>query len=165
MARHPTHSLSWLLVVYVLLMVLLGSTVLAAHLKFGALNLLISLVIAAAKAALVVLYFMHVRTASRVTWLFASAGLIWLSALFVLTLGEYVGRSRLSRTTPLSALVRPQRGRLSCDRHRTPTGIGMNVALLRPGRPSTTSRPMALFTQGERACLRQPPFPANAWQS
>jgi len=41
---------------------------------------------------LVVLYFMHVRYGTRLTWVWASAGFFWLVILFILTLGDYFTR-------------------------------------------------------------------------
>ena len=41
-------------------------------------NLIIALCIAAIKAALVVLYFMNVKFSSRLTWLWAAIGFIWM---------------------------------------------------------------------------------------
>src|SRR5438067_11998994 len=94
-------SVGWMLAVFVALMILLALTVIAARLQLGPASLLIALVIAAIKAGLVILYFMHVRYGSRVTWLFVMAGFLWLSILFTFTFAEYIGRSRLTRTQPL----------------------------------------------------------------
>lgn len=48
--------------------------------------------IAALKAALVVSYFMHVRYDTKLTRVFAAAGFVWLSILFVLVLIEVITR-------------------------------------------------------------------------
>jgi len=53
----------------------------------------IAISIALVKAALVVLYFMHVRVSTRLTKLFAVMGLLWLAILFSLTLNDYLTRS------------------------------------------------------------------------
>jgi cytochrome c oxidase subunit 4 len=112
-AIHPTPppqpSLPWLGGIYVALLLLLGATVAAAHFPLGPFALVVALAIAGAKAALVVLYFMHVRHGSRVTWLFVAAGVVWLSILFTLTFSEYLGRTRLSRADPLPAAPAAQR--------------------------------------------------------
>ena len=98
----PSHlSVAWQLGVYIALMILLALTVIAAQFPLGALSLLIALAIATAKSLLVILYFMHVRFSSRVTWLFVTAGFLWLAIMFTLTFGEYLGRPALSRTNPL----------------------------------------------------------------
>ncbi len=80
--------------VYVALLVLLVLTVGAAYLPghHTLLNNVIALTIAIVKAVLVVLYFMHVRYSTRLTWLWASAGFFWLVIMFILTLGDYFTR-------------------------------------------------------------------------
>ena len=86
-------SLATYLVVFAALMVLLVVTVAVAfYVHAGDLNLIIALVIATIKAALVVLYFMHVKYASRLTKIFVTAALLWLAILFALTFADYVTR-------------------------------------------------------------------------
>lgn len=82
------------LLVYVALLVLLVATVGAAYLPghHTLLNNIIALTIAVVKAVLVMLYFMHVRYSTRLTWLWASAGFFWLVIMFILTLGDYFTR-------------------------------------------------------------------------
>ncbi len=75
------------------LLVLFILTVAVAYLDFGWLNIYIAVTIAVIKATLVVLYFMHVRYHTRLTWIFASAGFLWLLILFALTLSDYATRS------------------------------------------------------------------------
>ena len=91
-AHGPHISLRTYIVVFVLLMALLGVTVVAATLNLGAVALLIAMLIASAKSALVVLYFMHVRYASGLTKVFVMAAFIWLGILFTLTFGDYLTR-------------------------------------------------------------------------
>jgi cytochrome c oxidase subunit 4 len=57
------------------------------------LNTVMALVIAAVKATLVVLYFMHVKYSPRLVWIFAAAGFLWLIILLVLTLADYASRN------------------------------------------------------------------------
>ena len=83
------------LAVFVALLALTALTVFAAGLDLGRANTPLALSIAATKAALVVLFFMHVRYASRLTQLFVAAGFVWLGFLICLTLADY-----LSRTVP-----------------------------------------------------------------
>ena len=47
---------------------------------------MIGLAIATCKALLVALFFMHLLTSPRLTWLTVAAGLFWLGILLVLTL-------------------------------------------------------------------------------
>lgn len=75
------------------LFVLFVLTVAVAYVDFGPLNIYIAVSIAVVKATLVVLYFMHVRYHTRLTWIFASAGFLWLIILFALTLADYATRS------------------------------------------------------------------------
>jgi cytochrome c oxidase subunit 4 len=86
-------SLATYLVVFAALMVLLIITVAVAFfVHAGDLNLIIALVIATIKAALVVLYFMHVKYASRLTKIFVCAAFLWLAILFALTFADYLSR-------------------------------------------------------------------------
>jgi cytochrome c oxidase subunit 4 len=75
------------------LFVLFAMTVAVAYIDLGGLNIYIAMSIAILKATLVVLYFMHVRYQTKLTWIFASAGFLWLIILFVLTLADYTTRS------------------------------------------------------------------------
>jgi cytochrome c oxidase subunit 4 len=77
------------------LMVLTVITVLVARVDLGALNNIVALTIAVIKATLVVLYFMHVRYSSRLTWVFVLAGLFWLFILMAITLTDYRTRGGL----------------------------------------------------------------------
>jgi cytochrome c oxidase subunit 4 len=89
-------SLATYLVIFALLMVLLVITVAAAFwVNLGGANILVALSIAIVKAVLVVLYFMHVKYASRLTKIFVSAAFLWLALLFALTFGDYLTRPYL----------------------------------------------------------------------
>lgn len=69
---------------FALLMVLLILTVVMYYVDLSkathwvGTNLVIALTIAIVKAALVVLFFMNVKYSSKLTWLWASIGFIWL---------------------------------------------------------------------------------------
>jgi cytochrome c oxidase subunit 4 len=75
------------------LLVLFVLTIAVAFVHLGPFNVYIAVTIAMIKATLVVLYFMHVRYHTRLTWIFASAGFLWLIILFALTLADYATRS------------------------------------------------------------------------
>ncbi len=79
--------------VAVSLLVLFILTVAIAYVDLGSWNIIVALIIATIKALFVVLYFMHVRYSSRVTWLFALAGFFWLIILFTFTMSDYLTRS------------------------------------------------------------------------
>ena len=82
--------------VFVSLLGLTGATVAAAFVNLGALGNVVALSIAVLKAALVVLYFMHVRYSSRLIPLVAVAGLFWLIHLIGGTaVGDYFTRGLL----------------------------------------------------------------------
>ena len=74
---------------------LLALTVAAALIDLGPWNSVVAITIAILKALLVILFFMHVRFSSRVTWLYVIAGFFWLLLLFGFTLGDYITRSWL----------------------------------------------------------------------
>jgi cytochrome c oxidase subunit 4 len=78
--------------VFVTLLCLTLVTVDVAFYNFGFLNIYIAMAIATAKALMVVLYFMHVRYSSRLTWIFVGAGVFWLLILFILTFADYITR-------------------------------------------------------------------------
>jgi cytochrome c oxidase subunit 4 len=78
--------------IWAALMVGTALTVLAAEVDLGPLNNIVMLAIACAKASLVVLFFMHVRWSSRLTWVVAASGFFWLLILFGLTMQDYLTR-------------------------------------------------------------------------
>lgn len=55
-------------------------------------NIVIALAIAIAKAAVIILYFMHVKYSSRLTQLFAGSALIFLAIMFAFTFSDYFTR-------------------------------------------------------------------------
>ena len=67
-------------------------TVQMAFLDLGAMNTVAALAIATFKAVLVVLFFMHVKYSSRLTWTVVLGSLFWLGILFALTMGDYLTR-------------------------------------------------------------------------
>jgi len=75
------------------LMLMTGVTVWVANYDLpGPLNAIVALSIAVFKATLVVLYFMHVRYSSKLTWVFVCAGIVWLIILFAFTLSDFLTR-------------------------------------------------------------------------
>ena len=63
-----------------------------ATIDLGRLNDIVALSIAGTKAALVILYFMHVRYGTKLIWVFSLAGFVWLVIFFVLILADYETR-------------------------------------------------------------------------
>jgi cytochrome c oxidase subunit IV len=88
--EHPPPRIYY--TVFAALMVLLFATLVVAELNVGWAAFFIAALIATVKAALIILYFMHVRYSPPLTWVVALAGFFWLGILFVLTLSDYVTR-------------------------------------------------------------------------
>ncbi len=70
----------------------------AALVDMGPLNNIVMLTIACAKATLVVLFFMHVRWSTRLTWVVAMSGFFWLLILFSLGMSDYLTRGWVQGT-------------------------------------------------------------------
>src|SRR4051794_27784427 len=83
--------------VFLALMVGTGLTVAAAFVDMGPMNNVVMLTIAAIKATLVILFFMHVRWSTRLTWVVAMAGFFWLLILFS-AMGDYLTRGWVEGT-------------------------------------------------------------------
>jgi len=79
-------------VVWAVLLVLLFATWGMAQLNLRPFNGIVAMTIALLKMVLIILYFMHVRYSSRLTWIFAGAGFIWLAIFILLTLNDYFTR-------------------------------------------------------------------------
>jgi cytochrome c oxidase subunit IV len=80
-------------VVFAVLIVGTCLTVQAAYLDLGPFNTMVALGIAVIKATLVVLFFMHVKYSTRLTWAVVAGSLFWLGILFVLTFSDYLTRA------------------------------------------------------------------------
>ena len=84
--------------VFAALLVGTALTVGVAFIDLGALNNVLMLGIAITKALLVVLFFMHVRWSTRLTWVVAASGFFWLLILFGLTMMDYLSRGMVPGT-------------------------------------------------------------------
>ena len=104
--EQPQHILPTRLyvLIFAALLTFTALTVGASFVDFGgrlnSANVVVAMSIAVAKVLLVVLYFMHLRYASRLTWVFAAAGLFWLIILLALTLSDVLTRGWLPLPTP-----------------------------------------------------------------
>jgi cytochrome c oxidase subunit 4 len=78
--------------IFSLLMVLTAVTVGVSFIDLGAWNSVVAIVIAVVKMLLVVLYFMHVRYSTKLTWAVVAGGFFWLLLLLGLTLADYLTR-------------------------------------------------------------------------
>jgi cytochrome c oxidase subunit IV len=81
---------------YLALMVLLAVTVgvYYIHIPWRLASNAAAMTVAVSKAVLVVLFFMGVRYSTKLTWVWAAAGFIWILILFG-TLGDYITRQWL----------------------------------------------------------------------
>jgi cytochrome c oxidase subunit 4 len=74
------------------LLILTGLTSWVAFFDLGFFSPVVALTIAVLKASLVVLFFMHLRYSTRLTWVVAGASLFWVGILFALSLSDYLTR-------------------------------------------------------------------------
>jgi cytochrome c oxidase subunit 4 len=79
--------------IFAALLVLTGTTVWVATIDLGRMNVIVALTIACLKALLVILYFMHVRYSSKLTWVFVGAGILWFLIMVAFTVADYHSRS------------------------------------------------------------------------
>jgi cytochrome c oxidase subunit 4 len=84
--------------IFVALMVGTAATVAVAFLDLGAMNNVVMLTIACVKALLVILFFMHVRWSTRLTWLVVASGFFWLFIMFSITMSDYLSRGWMHGT-------------------------------------------------------------------
>jgi cytochrome c oxidase subunit 4 len=96
------HIVPWTtyFIVYIVLMVLLVATVTAWYFHLGLLGILLGDMIGIVKATIIILYFMHVRYSSKMVWVIAVAGFVWLAILVGLTLSDYFSRGWLPLASP-----------------------------------------------------------------
>ncbi len=93
MTTHPT-SYYWKNCAY--LMALLALTWCLGYVNLGVFNLVAALGISCAKTILIALFFMHLKTESRMLHFAAGVGIIWLLIMFTLTLADYLGRGLIA---------------------------------------------------------------------
>jgi cytochrome c oxidase subunit 4 len=82
--------------VYAMLLVCTYLTWQVAYFDLGSLNTVAALGIAAFKAVLVALFFMHLRESPRLTSAVVVGGLFWLVILLALTMSDYLTRGRMT---------------------------------------------------------------------
>lgn len=81
--------------VFVALLVLLVATVGAAYLPLGILHVPVAMTIAVVKAALIMLFFMHLLHSHRLMMIVVGASFLWLAIMVALTLNDYLTRGGL----------------------------------------------------------------------
>lgn len=90
-------STYWIVCAVLILLTVLTVAVSFAHLE-GVWHIVAGLVIAACKASLVVLFFMHALVSPRLTWIVIVVACFWVGLLFVLTLTDYFSRDMIPFT-------------------------------------------------------------------
>ena len=96
MSEHSTHHIVPKSLYYLIFLALMVGTALTwwvATIDLGMMNNVIMLGIAVTKATLVVLFFMHVKYSSKLTWLVVGGAVFFLLILIFLTLNDYAARS------------------------------------------------------------------------
>lgn len=78
--------------VFAALLALTLLTVGMAYVDLGPLNIVLALGIAICKALLVMLFFMHLRYSTHLTWIVAAAGVVWLGHLIIFSMADYLSR-------------------------------------------------------------------------
>ena len=82
--------------IFAILMVCTALTVWIAFIDLGPLNTVVALTIAVFKATLVILFFMHVKYSTRLTWVVVAGSFFWLGIMLVITMSDYLTRGWLS---------------------------------------------------------------------
>jgi cytochrome c oxidase subunit 4 len=91
MSEHIVPTRTYYLI-FAILLVCTYLTWQVAYFDLGSMNTIAALTIAVFKATLVVLFFMHVKYSTRLTWVVILAGLFWLAIFLSLTFGDYLTR-------------------------------------------------------------------------
>ena len=78
--------------IFLILLLCTGLTVAVAFIDLGPFNVVAALAIAVFKAVLVVLFFMHVRYSTQLTWAVVIGSVFWLLILLTLTMNDYLTR-------------------------------------------------------------------------
>ena len=79
--------------IFAILLACTGLTVWIAFFDLGPLNTIAALGIAVFKATLVVLFFMHVKYSTRLTWAVVLGSVFWFGILIALTMSDYLTRA------------------------------------------------------------------------
>lgn len=90
--EHHIASLGMYFGVFIALLILTFVTVAVSRIDLGVMNTPVAMLIAIVKAALVILFFMHVIQSTRLTWVVVISAFLWLAVLFGLTFADYLTR-------------------------------------------------------------------------
>ena len=78
--------------IFAILMFCTYLTVQIAFFDLGALNTVAAVGIACFKATIVILFFMHVKYSTRLTWAVVLGSIFWFGILIALTMSDYLTR-------------------------------------------------------------------------
>lgn len=92
-AGHDDHGIGGYVKVFVALLVLTGVTVWTAKMDFGALNIVVAMVVATIKATLVVLFFMHLWDEGPVNRLIFVVSILFVGVMMAFTFGDLMFRN------------------------------------------------------------------------
>ena len=98
--KQPVVSIKTYALTFLALIALLLATTLIGFLNLGPFSMGIAILIAAAKASLVVAFFMHAKYELKLVWVIIAAGVVWFLIMVTNTLGDYVTRGWIK--TPLT---------------------------------------------------------------
>jgi cytochrome c oxidase subunit 4 len=88
-------SIGLYVAVFAALLVLTATTTVVAFVDLGPFNNVVAIGIAAVKATLVVLFFMHMKGSPRMVPIVFLSGIAWLFILLAITLADYFSRGWL----------------------------------------------------------------------
>jgi len=137
--------------VFATLLALTGATTALAYIDLGVFNPIVALSIAAAKALLVALFFMHLVHTKHRTQLVAGAGILWLLILITLTLSDVLTRQWFPQPTGWSVS--------NADASARSTAISRGAAPLTPA-----SAPLSCQAVSGAYLLRRSPRAATCLQ-
>ncbi len=102
--QHHVASVATFTITLMALLVLTMLTVAVSRFDFGGFNMVIAMMIAAMKAALVMTFFMHLKWDTAINNIVFLSSFIFLSLLFIFTLADFATRGG---TNPLHRLRAP----------------------------------------------------------
>ena len=80
------------LMVFSALTFLMFLTVGVATIHLGPFNIVVAMAIAITKAVLIMLFFMHVKYSSKLTWVFVAGAFVWFALMIVLVSMDFASR-------------------------------------------------------------------------
>jgi cytochrome c oxidase subunit 4 len=108
MGHHHVSSPELFRNVLIALLILTALTVGASRIHFGSANMLIAMAIASIKASLVIAFFMHLKWDTGINKIVFLSAFLFLSLLFVFTLGDQATRRMDHEMHVVKALVDKQ---------------------------------------------------------